>query len=440
MSRPSEAHGFRYAPGLDGVRALAVLSVVAYHIGTTSDAIVLPGGFLGVDIFFVLSGYLITSLLVVEAMGHEGRISIKQFYIRRARRLLPALFALLLIVGAIGAVWLPQQAARLRGDLVASLGYFTNWWLVAENSSYFDTTGDRPQMLTHLWSLAIEEQYYLVWPIVLIVFAKMRAPRWLMLFMLGAAIVASTVAAAVMYDPFSDPSRVYYGTDTRALAPLVGAALAIAVCPWRHRKRLPRRTRHLLDSLGILALLLLAVVAAMLHDKDDALYLGGFLVIAVLGAVVVGVAGHPGTALGEMLGTQPWRWLGERSYAIYLWHWPVCVLTRPGVDVPITGSDKRRTTHRHHDRPRRCVVPPHRDPDPPQRSHRSLQGARQGKGRHRGGRGGRRSRGGRGSSCGRLPRTRVPFGHPDARPGDRWLGGRRATLDGGWCGARGRPR
>ncbi len=205
MSRPSEAHGFRYAPGLDGVRALAVLSVVAYHIGTTSDAIVLPGGFLGVDIFFVLSGYLITSLLVVEAMGHEGRISIKQFYIRRARRLLPALFALLLIVGAIGAVWLPQQAARLRGDLVASLGYFTNWWLVAENSSYFDTAGDRPQMLTHLWSLAIEEQYYLVWPIVLIVFAKMRAPRWLMLFMLGAAIAASTVAAAVMYDPFSRP-------------------------------------------------------------------------------------------------------------------------------------------------------------------------------------------------------------------------------------------
>jgi peptidoglycan/LPS O-acetylase OafA/YrhL/lysophospholipase L1-like esterase len=337
VSRPPEAHGFRYAPGLDGVRALAVLSVVAYHIGTTSDAIVLPGGFLGVDIFFVLSGYLITSLLVVEAQQHHGRISIKQFYIRRARRLLPALFALLLVVGAIGAFWLPQQAARLRGDLVASLGYVTNWWLVAENSSYFGAEGDRPQLLTHLWSLAVEEQYYLVWPIVLIVFAKTRAPRWVMLFVLAAGIVASTAAAAVMYDPFSDPSRVYYGTDTRALAPLLGAALAIAVCPWRHRERLPPRTRHLLDALGIFALVLLAVVAAMLHDTDDALYLGGFLVIAALGAVVVGVAGHPGTALGEMLGTQPWRWLGERSYAIYLWHWPVCVLSRPGVDVPITG-------------------------------------------------------------------------------------------------------
>jgi peptidoglycan/LPS O-acetylase OafA/YrhL len=309
---------------------------VAYHIGTTSGATVLPGGFLGVDVFFVLSGYLITSLLIVEAQ-HTGRISIRKFYIRRARRLLPALFALLLAVAAVGAFWLPQQAARLRGDLLASLAYVTNWWLIAENSSYFATAGDRPPMLTHLWSLAVEEQYYLVWPLVLVLFAAVRTRRGLMLTVLVAGIAASTVAGLMMYDPFSDPSRVYYGTDTRALAPLLGAALAILVKPWRHRPRLPRGARHGLDLLGVLALLALAVVAAVLEDTAGLLYRGGLLGIAVLGAVVVGVAGHPGTALGEMLALQPLRWLGERSYAIYLWHWPVCLLTRPGLDVPLTG-------------------------------------------------------------------------------------------------------
>jgi peptidoglycan/LPS O-acetylase OafA/YrhL len=309
---------------------------VAYHIGTTSAATVLPGGFLGVDVFFVLSGYLITSLLIVEVQ-QTGRISIKKFYIRRARRLLPALYLMLLAMAAVGAFWLPQQAARLRGDLLASLGYVTNWWLIIQDSSYFATAGDRPPMLTHLWSLAVEEQYYVMWPLVLMLFATIRARRAAMLFLVLLGIAASVAVGYLLYDPFADPSRVYYGTDTRALAPLLGAFLAIAVKPWHHRRRLPRAARHALDLLGISALLALAVVAATLSDTDDLLYRGGLLGIALLGAAVVGVAGHPGTALGEMLGLQPLRYLGERSYAIYLWHWPVCLLTRPGLDVPVTG-------------------------------------------------------------------------------------------------------
>ncbi|MGE5829059.1 MAG: acyltransferase family protein, partial [Micromonosporaceae bacterium] len=324
MSRPAEAHGLRYAPGLDGIRALAVFGVFAYHLGTTSSSTVLPGGFLGVDLFFVLSGYLITSLLLVEA-SERGSISIKQFYLRRARRLLPALFALLLVVGAIGALWLPQQAARLRGDLVAAVTYVTNWWLILQNASYFGAGGDRPALLTHLWSLAVEEQYYLIWPLVLILFTKLRAPRWLMLAVLVLAIAGSTFLAAFLYDPWVDPSRVYYGTDTRALAPLFGAAVAVAIRPWRHRRRLSPGVRFGLDTLGVLTLLALAGVAAVLRDTDPPLYRGGFLWIAALGAIVVGVAGHPDTNLGAILATQPLRWLGERSYAIYLWHWPVCV-------------------------------------------------------------------------------------------------------------------
>jgi len=318
------------------VRALAVLAVIAYHLGTTSDSGPLPrGGFLGVDVFFVLSGYLITSLLIVE-FRNTGRISIKKFYARRARRLLPALYAMLLAVAVVGVAWVPQQAAKLRGDLLASLSYVTNWWLIAENSSYFGG-GDRPRMLTHLWSLAVEEQYYLVWPLVLILFARMLAKRRTMLLFVLAAVAASTAAAWLLYDPWADPSRVYYGTDTRALAPLIGAALAIWVRPWKHRPWLNPVSTALLDTIGVLALAGLGVTAVLLADTDPKLYRGGLTVIALLAAGLVWVAGHPATWLGWLLGQQPLRWVGERSYAIYLWHWPVCVLTRPGVDIPVTG-------------------------------------------------------------------------------------------------------
>jgi peptidoglycan/LPS O-acetylase OafA/YrhL len=311
-------------------------AVVAYHLGTTSGVPILTGGFLGVDVFFVLSGYLITSLLIVEA-NRTGRISIKNFYIRRARRLLPALYALLLTVGAIGAIWIPEQAARLRGDLLAALGYVTNWWLVIQNGSYFGGGGDRPQLLTHLWSLAVEEQFYLIWPLVLIVCVRFKVGRRVLLPLILLAVAASTVEAALLYDPFSDPSRIYYGTDTRALAPLLGAALAIAVRPWRHRPSLGAVRRLGLDLFGVAGLAALGLIAWRVHDSDDVLYGAGFLVIAALGAVVVLVAGHPASWLGKLLGLQPLRWLGDRSYAIYLWHWPVCVLTRPAVDVPLTG-------------------------------------------------------------------------------------------------------
>jgi peptidoglycan/LPS O-acetylase OafA/YrhL len=333
---PSPGREFRHAVGLDGIRALAVAAVVAYHIGTTGGGVTMPGGFIGVDVFFVLSGYLITSLLIVE-FRNTRRISIGQFYLRRARRLLPALFAVLLTVGVVGAFWLPQMAARLRGDLLAALGYATNWWLIVQNSSYFGAGGDRPDLLTHLWSLAVEEQYYLIWPLLLIIFSLFRASRKVMIFSILAGVAASTIAGVLLYDPYSDPSRVYYGTDTRALAPLLGSALAIFAQPWLHRTALPAVRRLGLDLIGLAGLGGLVWVALRLDDKNSLLYEGGFLVVAALAALLVGAAGHPASWLGKLLGLQPLRWLGERSYAIYLWHWPVCVLTRPGVDLRLTG-------------------------------------------------------------------------------------------------------
>jgi peptidoglycan/LPS O-acetylase OafA/YrhL len=219
---------------------------------------------------------------------------------------------------------------------VAALTYVTNWWLIAQKASYFGG-GARPSPLTHLWSLAVEEQFYLVWPLLMILLARLRVGRRVVLAILAVLIVASTITAALVYDPWTDPSRVYYGTDTRALAPLLGAALAFAVRPWWHRATVGATGRWWLDSAGFGALAALAVIAVLLHDNDALLYRGGFLVIALLAAGVVGVAAHPASRLGRVLGIRPLRWLGERSYAVYLWHWPVCVLTRPGVDVPVTG-------------------------------------------------------------------------------------------------------
>jgi peptidoglycan/LPS O-acetylase OafA/YrhL len=317
-----------YVPALDGLRAIAVIAVLLYH----ADLGWIPGGFLGVEIFFVISGYLITLLLVSE---HEqnGRLSFRRFWFRRARRLLPAVFALLLVVSLTVVLFVREQAARTRGDVLAGLTYTTNWYLTFTNTSYFESFG-RPPMLQHLWSLAVEEQFYLVWPLVLalLLWVCKRRPERMVVPMLGMVLV-STVLMAVLYNP-SDPSAVYYGTHTRTAGLILGAAFALF---WRpgYLDRGPVAARgRTLDLVGLGGLAVLGLIMATVGDQDALLYRGGFLVVGLATLACIAMATHPGSLVARFLSIGPIVWVGTRSYAIYLWHWPVYVLTRPGIDVP----------------------------------------------------------------------------------------------------------
>ncbi|WP_028545539.1 acyltransferase family protein [Paenibacillus taiwanensis] len=313
----------RYMPGIDGLRAISVLAVIAYHFELKWA----QGGFQGVGVFFVLSGYLITDQLLMEWTVNK-RILIWNFWMRRFRRLLPAMLNMLILV----ALWLvvtdPTRFLSLIGNFISSVFYVNNWFLIFHEVSYFESFGP-VSPIGHLWSLSIEEQFYVIWPIALLIGIKLAPQRGkLVLSMLVLAFV-SAITMALMYVPGTDPSRVYYGTDTRAFAILIGAALAVCWPSWKLNKMISPAARVSLDMIGGLGLLMLLILIHRTNEYEDSLYQHGFLSLSLISAVIIAVLVHPGSLLGKIMGCRPLTWLGKHSYSLYIWHYPVIILMRP---------------------------------------------------------------------------------------------------------------
>ena len=322
-----------YEPGIDGLRAIAVTSVLLYH----SDVPWVPGGFFGVEVFFVISGYLITALLLAEwRNGH--RIALGSFYLRRARRLLPALFLMLGVVGLYSVLFLPDEVHTLRGDTFGAVTYVQNWWQIFAGRSYFAEAG-RPPLLKHLWSLAVEEQFYLVWPLICAVLFRFFGDRPGRLFgiIAGGALFSTFLMWLMFPGDALNASRVYYGTDTRASGLLLGAALAVAWPPWRLTPKVTLAGRAVLNIAGCVGLAIVGWYLFGVSDSAAWVYSGGFLLLGFGTLLVIATTVHPGADIRRLLGFKPLVWIGLRSYSLYIWHWPIYQITRPDLDVPLHG-------------------------------------------------------------------------------------------------------
>lgn len=309
----------RYMPGLDGVRAVAVIAIIIYHLNPQW----LSGGFLGVDTFFVISGYLITSLLLTE-YHNTGKIKLMSFWLRRVKRLIPAVLFLVMGVIVLSLIFMPTEIQKVRADSIAAIFYVSNWWYIMKNVDYFEQFAVQP--LKHLWSLAIEEQFYLVFPIVLLsLFSFIRRLKSIRIIFL-ILLVISMIAMMVLYVPNENVARVYFGTDTRIQTLLMGVLLALVWPPFQLKAKVNRQMRTMIDTAGVVGLAILFICFKFVSETNSILYYGGFFLISTVTLLVIASSVHPSGYFAKFLGNKVFTFIGSRSYSLYLWHYPIIVL------------------------------------------------------------------------------------------------------------------
>jgi peptidoglycan/LPS O-acetylase OafA/YrhL len=324
----------RYIHSVDGLRAVAVIAVLLYHLGIDW----IPGGFLGVDLFFVISGYVITGL-ILDSIEKSGGLDLRAFYLSRIRRLVPALIAMVVLTTLYIGVYAPETVRRFLNDLPFVFTGTMNWALVNREQDYFEVIG-RPPLLQHTWSLAVEAQFYLAWPLVLLFVLRYFGKKNISFVALAIAL-ASGIALfiySVQIDiKESAVSHVYFGTDTHSIGLFLGAALAVSWKPQNLTKEITKRAQDFVDLIGVFGFLGLLSAFLFINESDPTLYRIAFPLTALFGCATLISVIHPASRFAPILSTRPALWIGERSYGIYLWHWIVFQLTRPSIDL--VGDD-----------------------------------------------------------------------------------------------------
>ena len=323
--------GIRYIPAIDGLRGVAVVAVMLYHLGFSW----IPGGFLGVDLFFVISGYVITRLLL-DSIARSGGLDLRAFYKARIRRLFPPLVFMILATSIYIGIWAPETMRRFVSDAPFSLFGAMNWWLVFRHTDYFDSIA-RPALLQHTWSLGVEAQFYLIWPLILLVvlryLGKNKIPGAALSIAAVSGIALLVLSFQVDAASASQISHVYFGTDTHSIGLFLGAALAVSWIPQNLKEDVEKRAQDFIDGIGVFGFIGMIATFLFIDESDPTLYKIAFPLAGIFGCAIITSIVHPASRFAPILSSKIAVWIGERSYAIYLWHWVVFQVTRPTVDI-----------------------------------------------------------------------------------------------------------